>query len=78
MNVWAGFYPVPQRTHALFSPGRESPAVQPAAPPLPAASFLQLLEAMDPVEERPGQAAGAVAKITGKAFGAKKKPRNAA
>ena len=47
------------------------------APPLPAESFLQLLEAMDPVAERSGQTAGPVAKITGKTFGAKK-PKNAA
>ncbi len=37
----------------------------------------QLLEAMDPVADRTGQNAGPVAKITGKAFGAKK-PKSAA
>lgn len=41
------------------------------APPLPAESFLKLLEAMDPVADRPGQAVGTVAKLTGKSFGAK-------
>ncbi len=41
------------------------------APPLPAESFLRLLEAMDPVAERPGQVVGTVAKLTGKSFGAK-------
>jgi sensor c-di-GMP phosphodiesterase-like protein len=42
------------------------------APPLPAESFLKLLEAMDPVAERPGQTVGTVARLMGKPFGAKK------
>jgi sensor c-di-GMP phosphodiesterase-like protein len=47
------------------------------APPLPAESFIELLNAMDPIEEQSVPASGAVAKLTGKGL-LKRTPRNAA